>query len=141
MYKKIGEDTIQYDAEIRDAAVNALLSYVEQQHAMLYTNPHTDAPLSMCHQTAKKRHELTKSMIHEFCRTVVGVEFNYYNIWSPDDDDEHEQLDELDIQMRGQLPPQRPSQEKAHHHRSPFSHVLKRPRPKEVFDFLVKKKK
>lgn len=37
-----------HNEETKHAAVNTLLGYIEQQHAMLYTNPHMDAPLSMC---------------------------------------------------------------------------------------------
>lgn len=79
----IGELTTHYDEKARTAAVNRLLSYVEREHELLYTNPHTDSPVfQSIGQTTRRRHELIKSMIHEFCRTLVGVEFNYYR---PDD--------------------------------------------------------
>lgn len=75
----VGELTTHYPDETRFAAVNVLLGYIEREHAMIYTNPLTDAPVFMSvSQTSKRRHELIKSMIHEFCRTLVGVEFNYY---------------------------------------------------------------
>ena len=88
-------NTFFFNDKTREAAVNTLLRFIEQQHAMLYTNPHMDAPLSMCMKTAKKRHELTKSMVHEFCKTVVGVEFTYYNVW---DQDDHSHVGEHSIQ-------------------------------------------
>ncbi|KAG0163946.1 hypothetical protein DFQ28_010843 [Apophysomyces sp. BC1034] len=79
MVRECGELTTHYTNKIRDAAVNQLLGYLEQQHAMIYTNPHTDSPVyATVSQTTRRRQELVKSMIHEFCRTLLGVEFNYY---------------------------------------------------------------
>ncbi|KAL0097501.1 hypothetical protein J3Q64DRAFT_1062875, partial [Phycomyces blakesleeanus] len=79
MTENCGELTTNYDNESRDLAVNKLITYIEDQHSLIYTDPHTDTPvfMSVC-QTSRRRHELIKSMIHEFCRTLVGVEFNYY---------------------------------------------------------------
>ncbi|KAF7727144.1 hypothetical protein EC973_008005 [Apophysomyces ossiformis] len=79
MVDECGELTTHYTNKVREAAVNQLLAYLEQQHAMIYTNPHTDSPVfGGVSQTTRKRQELVKSMIHEFCRTFLGVEFNYY---------------------------------------------------------------
>ncbi|KAI9015844.1 hypothetical protein CLU79DRAFT_820137 [Phycomyces nitens] len=79
MTENCGELTTNYDNESRDSAVKKLINYIEDQHSLIYTDPHTDTPvfMSVC-QTSRRRHELIKSMIHEFCRTLVGVEFNYY---------------------------------------------------------------
>ncbi|KAK4516036.1 uncharacterized protein ATC70_010997 [Mucor velutinosus] len=75
MVKQCGELTAHYNDEARAAAVNKLLAYVEQQHLKIYAN---DNPTAVFQSTTIRRHELIKSMIHEFCRTLVGVEFNYY---------------------------------------------------------------
>lgn len=75
MVKQCGELTAHYNDEARAAAVNKLLGYVEQQHQKIYGN---DNPTAVFQSTTIRRHELIKSMIHEFCRTLVGVEFNYY---------------------------------------------------------------
>lgn len=75
MVKQCGELTVHYNDEARAAAVNKLLAYVEQQHLKIYAN---DNPAAVFQSTTIRRHELIKSMIHEFCRTLVGVEFNYY---------------------------------------------------------------
>jgi hypothetical protein len=74
----IGELTTHYDDKSRRAAVNRLLIYIEQQHAKIYNTDNNNSVFQSVSQTSKRRHELIKSMIHEFCRTLVGVEFNYY---------------------------------------------------------------
>jgi hypothetical protein len=50
--------------------------YIERQHKKIYGNGNLDNP-TVFQSTTMRRHELIKSMIHEFCRTLVGVEFNY----------------------------------------------------------------
>ncbi|KAI8068316.1 hypothetical protein BC940DRAFT_299679 [Gongronella butleri] len=81
MLKDCGESTTHYKEETRYAAVNVLLAYIEREHNMIYTNPLTDTPVfQSVSQTTRRRHELIKSMIHEFCRTLVGVEFSYYRL-------------------------------------------------------------
>lgn len=80
MYIIIGELTTHYDDKSRRAAVNRLLMYIEEQHAKIYnTGSSNNTMYQSVSQTTKRRHELIKSMIHEFCRTLVGVEFNYYS--------------------------------------------------------------
>lgn len=137
-----------HNEETKHAAVNTLLRYIEQQHAMLYTNPHMDAPLSMCMQTAKKRHDLTKSMVHEFCLTVVGVEFQYYNIWSTRQDEHEDHLEYHHRQSSSSssfITPSSSMSSLSSHSRSGSSQLiqaLKRPRQVvEAFDFFAKKKK
>lgn len=74
----IGELTTHYNDKSRRAAVNRLLIYIEEQHTKIYNTDNNNAVYQSVSQTTKRRHELIKSMIHEFCRTLVGVEFNYY---------------------------------------------------------------
>jgi hypothetical protein len=122
----VGELTTHYPDETRFAAVNVLLGYIEREHAMIYTNPLTDAPVFMSvSQTSKRRHELIKSMIHEFCRTLVGVEFNYYQ------QDPNEPS----------VPLTDPSQQHRQQQRSPPPPETKSPKQhsKGKFDFLKKK--
>jgi hypothetical protein len=69
----IGELTTHYSTEARNTAVSLLLQYLEQQHNLLYTNPHITVPI-----TSRRRHELLKSMIHEFSRQLLDVQFSYY---------------------------------------------------------------
>ena len=82
MVQECGELTTHYNDASRRAAVNRLLGYIEQQHNKIYNSNNT--VLQSVSHTAKRRHELIKSMIHEFCRTLVGVEFNYY---TPEDEE------------------------------------------------------
>jgi len=72
-----GDSNTYYDELCRNRAVNFLLQYLERQHDLLYTNPHTDAQMSVTN-SSRRRYEVLKSMIHEFCRTLLNVEFNYY---------------------------------------------------------------
>ncbi|KAI8366039.1 RGS domain-containing protein [Radiomyces spectabilis] len=78
MAENCGESKTHYHRDTRHAAVQQLIMYLERQHAMIYTSPHTDSPVFMSVSQPKRRHELIKSMIHEFCRTLIGVEFSYY---------------------------------------------------------------
>ncbi|KAI8139308.1 hypothetical protein BJV82DRAFT_627952 [Fennellomyces sp. T-0311] len=141
----------------REAAVNTLLRFIEQQHAILYTNPHTDAPLSMCMKTAKKRHELTKAMVHEFCKTVVGVEFTYYNVWDNEDEEDEEDIKYMSpsysstfslsslatsnmsrASSMAQIAPNTTTSRPGSH----LMQALKRPRQMvEAFEFFARKKK
>lgn len=68
-----GELTTHYSTEARNIAVSLLLQYLERQHNLLYTNPHVTVP-----NTSRRRHELLKSMIHEFSRQLLDVQFSYY---------------------------------------------------------------
>ncbi|ORX43842.1 hypothetical protein DM01DRAFT_1312780 [Hesseltinella vesiculosa] len=120
MLKDCGESASYYKEETRYAAVNVLLAYIEREHNMIYKNPLTDTPVfQSVSQTTRRRHELIKSMIHEFCRTLVGVEFSYYRM---DPETMEQQLIDHD-------PPHSPVQE------SKSPKLL--PRPK--FDFLKRK--
>ncbi|KAF7722885.1 hypothetical protein EC973_002605 [Apophysomyces ossiformis] len=74
MEKTCGEQTTQYDHSTRHAAVSELVSYIERQHAAVYTNQHANA----FSPSSAKRHERVKALVHEFCRSLVGVEFDYY---------------------------------------------------------------
>ncbi|KAG2171699.1 hypothetical protein INT43_008079 [Umbelopsis isabellina] len=76
MTENCGDLNTYYDEVCRNKAVNFLLQYLERQHDILYTNPHTDQ-LSASN-SSRRRYEVLKSMIHEFCRTLLNVEFNYY---------------------------------------------------------------
>ncbi|KAH8548055.1 hypothetical protein BGW37DRAFT_508041 [Umbelopsis sp. PMI_123] len=73
MVATCGELTTHYSTEARNTAVSLLLQYLEQQHNLLYTNPHITVPI-----TSRRRHELLKSMIHEFSRQLLDVQFSYY---------------------------------------------------------------
>ncbi|KAG2206016.1 hypothetical protein INT47_005334 [Mucor saturninus] len=85
MVDECGELTTHYDDKSRRAAVNRLLIYIEEQHTKIYNTESNNSMYQSVSQTTKRRHELIKSMIHEFCRTLVGVEFNYY---TPADEEE-----------------------------------------------------
>ncbi|KAI9277522.1 hypothetical protein BC943DRAFT_332716 [Umbelopsis sp. AD052] len=73
MVATCGELTTHYSTEARNIAVNLLLQYLERQHNLLYTNPHVTVP-----NTSRRRHELLKSMIHEFSRQLLDVQFSYH---------------------------------------------------------------
>ncbi|KAG2187773.1 hypothetical protein INT44_005463 [Umbelopsis vinacea] len=77
MVTNCGDLNTYYDENCRNRAVNFLLQYLERQHDLLYTNPHTDAQMSVSN-SSRRRYEVLKSMIHEFCKTLLNVEFNYY---------------------------------------------------------------
>ncbi|CAO3589164.1 unnamed protein product [Absidia cylindrospora] len=145
MVKSCGELVTHYPDETRFAAVNVLLGYVEREHAMIYTNPLTDAPVFMSvSQTSKRRHELIKSMIHEFCRTLVGVEFNYYR-QDPNDglmsSAAIAEATKQHQQRQQQQQPQQPQQQQQQRSPSPTPHEAKSPKlqGKSKFDFLKKK--
>jgi hypothetical protein len=77
MVTNCGDLNTYYDENCRNRAVNFLLQYLERQHDLLYTNPHTDGQMSVSN-SSRRRYEVLKSMIHEFCKTLLNVEFNYY---------------------------------------------------------------
>ncbi|RCH99629.1 GTPase-activating protein [Rhizopus azygosporus] len=62
MVKECGELTTYYSNETRSAAVNRLLNYIQ-----ISSNTATVS------QATRKRHELLRLMIYEFCRTCIGV--------------------------------------------------------------------
>lgn len=66
--------TTHYSTDARNTAVTLLLQYLERQHNLLYTNPHVNVP-----KTTRRRHELLMSMIHEFSRQLLDVQFAYYH--------------------------------------------------------------
>ena len=78
----IGELTTHYDTSKRHDAVRQLLSYIERQHTLIYANVRAEGGgggnnttnFASISQTSRRRHELVKSMIHEFCRSMLGVE-------------------------------------------------------------------
>ncbi|CAM0141933.1 G-protein signaling regulator protein [Umbelopsis sp. WA50703] len=74
MVATCGELTTHYSTEARNTAVTLLLQYLERQHNLLYTNPHVSVP-----KTSRRRHELLMSMIHEFSRQLLDVQFAYYH--------------------------------------------------------------
>lgn len=74
----LGELTTFYDEKSRTAAVNFLMKYVQKEQDKIYSKPDS------FQNTTIRRHELIKSMIHEFCRTFVGVEFIEKAPTSPD---------------------------------------------------------
>ncbi|KAI9299305.1 hypothetical protein BJ944DRAFT_245425 [Cunninghamella echinulata] len=79
MVKNCGESTIYYNNEIRDKSIDYLLGYLEKMHSIIYTNPHTDTPVFMnSNQSSKKHYDMVKAMVHEFCKNLLGVEFDYY---------------------------------------------------------------
>ncbi|ORZ10155.1 RGS domain-containing protein [Absidia repens] len=138
MVSTCGELTTHYPDETRFAAVNVLLGYIEREHAMIYTNPLTDAPVFMSvSQTTKRRHELIKSMLHEFCRTLVGVEFNYYR---HDPNDGPLPLSSAPSSSSAEATPRSP-QQIHQQQRSPSPPESKSPKQhgKSKFDFLKKK--
>ncbi|GAA5812039.1 hypothetical protein MFLAVUS_005488 [Mucor flavus] len=75
MVVECGELTAHYNDKSRRAAVNRLLSHIEQQQTKIYNTESNNTAFQSISQTTRRRHELIKSMIHEFCRTLVGVEF------------------------------------------------------------------
>ncbi|KAI9315071.1 RGS domain-containing protein [Dichotomocladium elegans] len=91
MVHDCGELTTHYDETSRRAAPQLLLQYLEQQYAIIYTNPHTDqaALLSASHQSSRRRHELTRSMIQAFCRTKLDVQIEYSSSYEPSRTQEH----------------------------------------------------
>ncbi|KAI8367225.1 RGS domain-containing protein [Choanephora cucurbitarum] len=78
MVNHCGELITFYDDEARLAAVNKLMSYVEQQQNRVYNTEGSNSMTATAFQsTTIRRHELIKSMIHEFCRSLVGIEISY----------------------------------------------------------------
>ncbi|CAO3635277.1 unnamed protein product [Cunninghamella blakesleeana] len=81
MIKTCGESTIYYNNDCKEKTINYLLGYLERMHSIIYTNPHTDAPVFMnSNQSSKKHYDMVKAMVHEFSRNLLGVEFEYYRI-------------------------------------------------------------
>ncbi|KAI7853124.1 hypothetical protein BDC45DRAFT_606705 [Circinella umbellata] len=78
MVMDCGELTTHYDASTRHDAVRQLLSYIERQHKLIYGSIRGEGAgttnFASTSQTSRRRHELVKSMIHEFCRSMLGVE-------------------------------------------------------------------
>ncbi|KAI8990236.1 hypothetical protein BDB01DRAFT_501064 [Pilobolus umbonatus] len=70
------ELTTHYNDEQRVGAVNKLLLHIEHQQSHMDSNLHTPLFSSLTH-TTKRRHELIKSMVREFCVSFLGVEFSY----------------------------------------------------------------
>ncbi|KAI8087645.1 uncharacterized protein B0P05DRAFT_569593 [Gilbertella persicaria] len=80
MVTNCGELTTFYDEQARMAAVSKLVSYIESQQTKIYgTESMSNTTATAFQSTTIRRHELIKSMIHEFCRSLVGIEFNYYD--------------------------------------------------------------
>ncbi|KAG2221764.1 hypothetical protein INT45_003404 [Circinella minor] len=78
MVMDCGELTTHYGASTRHDAVRQLLSYIERQHKLIYGSLRGEGVgttnFASTSQTSRRRHELVKSMIHEFCRSMLGVE-------------------------------------------------------------------
>lgn len=69
----LGELTTHYSKDARNNAIHQLMSYIERQHILIYTNTDPSAATT----AARRRHELIRSMVHEFCRTILGVHIEY----------------------------------------------------------------
>lgn len=128
MVMNCGELTTHYDTDTRNMAIETLMQYIDRQHDMIYTNPHTDAPVfASINQTSRKRHELIKFMIFEFCRTLMDVDPYRIQQRRAQQQQQHQQQRLNSPSMKSSIS---------------SSPSVKSPKllPKDIFDFFGKKK-